>query len=338
MRCIYKYLIINIVSLLCACGSDDKFTLQGTLAGGETQSLRFVYYSDGALRVIPGAARDGEFKVEGAASVPTVVDILSNDGHVIGRVYVANGDKIKCELNRMAPWNIKLEGTEANSRWAGFIRANSEVLKNADTLAFNRAIAEYIAKHTDDVVSTLLLVTSYDARRNPKEATRLLEKISPVVRPMSLVDGLVTQLSAVSSRHDSIDRFRYYIRRDTLEVFETRRAEVSLLAFSDAPDGTKRADSILNALRSVHKRYKVKEMQMLDLSLDVDSFAWKRSMRADSATWKRGWLPGSVATKGLENVAVALLPWFVVADSGGLIVYRGSSVTDAVKAVDDALK
>ena len=338
MRDLFKILMFSIVAMLCACGSKDKFEIEGTLAGGETQSLRFIYYGDGAVKVIPGAARDGKFKVEGVSAEPAIVDILANDGRVIGRVFAANGDRITCNLNRTAPWEIEVEGTDENVRWSGFIRDNAGAYSKADTAAVNSAIASYIKSHPDDVVSTLLLVTGYDCHEDPTSATHLLEAINPEVRPMSLAGPLVTMLSGVSSRPDSIGAFRYYYNADTLRLFDRRKAQVSLISFTAAADGAGRADSILRMLRSSRKDFSKGKLQILDLGLSTDSFTWRRSTRPDSAVWQQGWLPGSVATKGLENAAVGRLPWFVVSDSSGLILYRGSSASAARSAIDNILR
>ncbi|MDE7124869.1 MAG: hypothetical protein K2O12_00090 [Muribaculaceae bacterium] len=324
--------------LVCSCGAPENFTIKGTLAGGETQSLRFIYYADGALRTIPGAARDGLFEVRGSSKEPTVVDILSNDGHIVGRVYAVNGDKIYCSLNRMAPWEIELDGTDVNARWAEFIRSHADFYSKGDSAGLNKAVADYIMANPEDVLSTLLLTTSYDCHRDPSSATRLLEAISADARPMSLVNGMITMLAGVSNRPDSIGAFRYYGRHDTLDVFNRRKAPLTFLSFTDAPNSKQRADSIISAFRMLNRKYTDRRLQILDLSFDTDSFTWRRSIRPDSAKWRQGWLPGSVATAGLENAAIVRVPWFVVADSSGLIVYRGGALTEALDVIDRFLK
>lgn len=335
MRQLFKALIYSIIALLYACGSKDSFVVEGTLAGGETQSLRFIYYADGALRTIPGAAREGKFRIEGKSAEPAVIDILSNDGRIVGRVYAKNGDEIECQLNRLAPWEITLSGTDENERWAAFIRANADAYKKADSKAISKAVTEYVKANPDDVVSTLLLATSYDCHADPTSATKLLETISPEARPMSIAGPLVTMLAGVTSRPDSIDGFRYYARVDTLVPFDRRKAEFSLLAFSDSPEGKERADSIVEMLRDIRKKFTARRLQVLDLSMNTDSFSWRRSIRPDSASWTQVWLPGSAATAGLENAAIGSLPWFVVADSSGAILYRGASVRETRAAIDN---
>lgn len=323
-----------MLCVIAACGGKEKFVLKGTLAGGETQSLRFVYYANGAIQTINGAARDGVFVIEGRSAEPTVVEILSNEGRVIGRVYVQNGDEIECEISRHTPWEIKLKGTDVNERWSGFIKAHADAFAKGDTLAVNKAVVDYAAAHPDDIVSALLLVSVYDASRNPAEASAVLEGLAPEARPMHVIESFATMLTSVTATADSLSTLRYYARRDTLERLDLHAAAYSLLSFTSTERDTPRPDSVVALLRKTHARYPRHTLRVLDLSLGADTFSWRRAIRPDSAKWQQAWLPGGITTDGLQNAAISRLPWFVLVDSTGAVLYRGASCT----AVDDALR
>ncbi len=334
MRRIFNILIISVLCALTACGGKDKFVLKGTLAGGETQSLRFVYYANGAIQTINGAARDGVFVIEGRSAEPTIVEILSNEGRAIGHIYVQNGDEIECEISRHAPWEIKLKGTDINERWSAFIGAQAASFAKGDTLAINKAVADYAAAHPDDIVSALLLVTAYDASRNPAEAAAVLEELAPEAKPMQVIESFATMLASATAPADTLAPVRYYVRRDTLERLDMHAAAYSLLSFMSTERDAPRPDSVIDFLRKTNAQYPRRKLRVLDLSLGADTFVWRRVIRPDSAKWQQAWLPGGITSDGLQNAAISRLPWFVLVDSAGAVIYRGPSCS----AVDSAIR
>ena len=85
-------------------------------------------------------------------------------------------------------------------------------------------------------------------------------------------------------------------------------------------------------------------MQVADISCDTDTSTWKQSLRqlADSgktsADIRRFWTPSAYNLEVFENMPVRRVPWFVVADSTGRVLYRGSSVAEARNQQNNTLK
>ena len=106
---------------------------------------------------------------------------------------------------------------------------------------------------------------------------------------------------------------------------------------------TRRSDSVTATLGRLASMAKNGKLQVIDISADADTAAWRTSLRdmekADSAGYKkqrfvkRGWSPSPYSIYGLEEVPVAATPWFVVADSAGHVLYRGSALSRASNAV-----
>ena len=323
---------------IASCSGSHSFTIKGTLAGGETQSMRFIYYSGRALQNVHVAAREGSFEMKGNSEEPTLVDIVANDGRIIARVLVKNGETIKCSLNRRAPWEIEMEGNDADERWAAFIRDNSDAFRSDDAEPLNQLIEKYVAEHPDDIVSTLLTVTAYRTAGREKEAAALLGSIAEEARPAAITDPFYSLMARYVAATDSLGDIRFYLHRDSFPVIRPSEAELTLVVLSESQNGVRRPDSVIDFLRSIRKAHKDTRLQIADLSVDVDTFTWRRTINTDSATWLQGWAQGGILNEGLQYVAVDQLPFFIVADSTGRSLYAGSEATAAADTVKIRLK
>lgn len=186
----------------------------------------------------------------------------------------------------------------------------------------------------------MLVVTTYDAASDPAAAQRLLESIDPSAKPVSVVEGYASMLAsmAVCGGDGRMRPFRYYARRSGNSTFEPSVHPLTLLSFTSA-SGKPRPDSIVDALKSAHRRYGKRRLHVLDIGFDAaDTFAWRQAVRPDSALWTQGFCPGSIMTPGIDSLAIPSLPYFIVADSAGVQLYRGTSVSDACATVDSILK
>ena len=182
--------------LLWGCGDSESFTIEGTVEGNATLNLRFLYYTNNTLVRGLTAARDGKFEYKGVATSPTILEILDNDYRLMGRLYVVNGERIECHLTRNAPNAIKVSGSEISERWADFLNKNNEALSTAKA---NEIIEQYVSDNADDIVSTLLLLTSYDASSDALRADSIMSSLNPEVRPSTLVAGFNALLQRLVS-------------------------------------------------------------------------------------------------------------------------------------------
>lgn len=325
---------VLISAAAAACGDSESFTIEGTVEGNPTMNLRFIYSSD--RTVIKGltAVRDGKFEYKGAVHDPSIIEILDNDYRPLGRLFVANGDRITCNLTRNNPNVLKVSGSDISERWANFLGDNAEAMSSSQS---NATIERYVADNHDDIVSTLLMLTSYDSSRDAARTDSIMSSINPAVRPSYLVDGFNSMLMRlVSQSVDSIIApIPFFNLRDSLLEFKPDSKRLSVIALTDTKSG--RADSIVPALKRIHDRKKRRNLQLVEFSLDRDTLTWHRSVRPDSASWQQGWVAGSIASPGIERLAVPSIPYFIVVDSLGLQTLRTTSVNRLEAYVDSCL-
>lgn len=330
---LFRTFAIVVCSLiLWSCGDSETFTIEGTVDGNATINLRFLYYTNNTLVKGLTAAREGKFEYKGVAPTPTIVEILDNDYRLLGRLFVVNGDNIECHLTRNAPNAIKVSGSGISERWADFLNDNADALS---TRQANDIIENYVSKHPDDIVSTLLLLTSYDASDNALRADSLMASINTEVRPSTLVAGFnsLLQRLVADSATQPLTAISCMNMNDSLVETDHAARPLSLIAFSDNSSG--RSDSIVPALKRLNRQSK--KLQLIDISLDRDTISWHKSVRPDSAKWQQLWVAGSLASPGIERLGVPSVPYFIVTDSTGTQLLRTPSVSRAEAFADSCI-
>ena len=69
-----------------------------------------------------------------------------------------------------------------------------------------------------------------------------------------------------------------------------------------------------------------------DINLEADTSAWQSTLEADSARWQHYWAPGGPEDVAVKPLNIMYTPLYIVADSLGNQVYRGSDAQAAVNA------
>lgn len=322
-------LIASCAILLAGCGDEDHFRVKGTVDGKATMNIRVGYYSDGAFRTILTAAREGEFQFEGSAPEGTVVDLYDHEYRLLGRFYGRNGTDYDLGVVRGKPFAMSMKADGAGSDVAG--RFSSFLASEADSLTFspNGPVGRYVRANPADVVSTLLLTTLYDAHSDPVGADSLLESIDPQARPSTLTAGFQDLLRRVLAA---------YPVPDTL-VFRTTSGGRDTLLLKSHPLTLFMADNrhterqrLVHMMKQLHKDVPSSKLRIVEVSLDTDTSEWKRSIARDTATWTQTWTPGSLAGPLADRLAIERLPHFLVVDSAGTVLYRGSLAESAREA------
>ncbi len=353
--CGYILLIMSVI--LASCKKDDTFSVEGELTNGATINMRAIYYDNSTLQNAIFPTDKGKFTFKGNATKGVVVELLTNDYKLLGRFYAQAGDKIKIKANPKSPAKIQIEGNEVSERWAKFLNKNAGTFDSMDALAINTLIEKYVKANPDDLVSTLLVITSYNASINPVGAEKLLATIKPQARPEYLVEGYTLTLGRVAKTavEARVTPFSFIDAADSLATFNPSQQRNAMLVFTN--ERSRNVDSVRDAIHNAaRKATSSQQLRVVDFSLASDTLAWHRLLREDTLSVKPdktlklgqkpplprtkktdilvyGWAAGSLAAAAVERLGIPSLPYFIVVDSTGTQIYRGTSVNSALKAL-----
>ena len=330
----FFYPLLFLAALIAAgCSKSDSFKVSGSIEGAGSSIVELLYCNDGSYTRLTTTAENGNFTLTGSSPSPAVAFLSVSNGSPLVELTVVNGADIHCDINPEKPFEVKIKGEKVNEEYAKFLNTNSEALSSADVARINDAVKAFVVRNSKSMAATVALITKFRAADNEIAADSLMSLIAPEARPANLLanynDVLAGQLSAES--RENVNAITLINRNDSVVRYNPFRYKMTLFAFTG--DGKLSRDSILPGLRSLRKDYTEKRLALIEVNTSPDSAIWKRVTEKDTATWEQTWQPGSLASPSFRRLAVARIPFFIVVDSVGTQVYRGSSVSAAERFV-----
>ncbi len=331
-------IILSAVCLfLTGCGHPDSFRVDGVIEGNPTMNLRVVYSGPGGVQSSVTASREGKFHFEGHSDRPTIVQVFDNEYRVIGRTIAANGEDLHLRLDRENPYNITAEGDALAARWATWLRERADSLHAATPAERNAIIGGYIKSNPGDPVGGLLLLTDYDSSgSNASGAAELWASLEEEAKPGQLAAGYVAMLDRVTSASagGQIVPVPYMVSGGKTELFRPAAARLNLIAVTGMSEGH---DSVAGMLSRAGRHRSKGRFEVVELSLVPDTMEWRRSVYNDSVKWTQGWIAGGISAGAVGRLGIPSLPYFIVADSAGTQLWRGSAAEEALSAAVEKL-
>lgn len=338
MKNVITYISLLLTMLLTACGHGDTFRIQGELTDGSTINLRIVYYSDGAVVTGITASKEGKFVYEGHVSNPALIEIYDNDYKLFGRMVASPGDDIEVKLNPSNPYIIEIKGNETSQKWGEFLNTNAELLNSNKIDARNALIAKYVQDNPKSRVSELLLSTEYDASRPGGNITvdSLLNLIDPEARDKSFATAFAMIVERVGSKaaQEKVMPIPYRKKGSDTGLFRPSDKPYNLIVFSDDRSGR---DTISKELRKLMATEPRSRFGVIELSMDLDTVVWNRSIKTDSASWTQGWIAGAISAQSIDKLGLPGIPYYIVTDSVGKQLWRGTSITAASEQLKNGI-
>lgn len=343
---------LMVTVVVSSCGADREFRIDGRIDGFGTGNLKLVYYNGDGVQTMAATAVDGRFMANGRLNDPAFFRIYTNNGIVVGRFIVAPGDIIEADFNLSDPTNMRIEGNDDSKRLAKFIKENAALIKGKDTKSLNAAIAKYVAANPKHAVSGALLADFFDSNGHEAEALELINLLEREARNTADLEWLRNMLMPLTIPTDSItlSPIRLFGPGDSLSTIDPADSRLTLITLTNA--SLRSSDSITTTIGIISAGKSRDELQIADISCDPDTATWKKSIRESDnpgtpskngsptnmkEITRRFWSLSPYNIKEFDRMPVRRLPWFVVADSTGQVLYRGSSVSEMRKVSENAM-
>lgn len=294
---------------MSSCGGGSSFTVKGEVEGLGSEEVEMYYPGAGGAiqHVTARADADGSFTLRGDAPDTVLIEIFRSSGAPLAQAVTTNGQTVKLSMKLDDPRSIEMRGNDAVEAMSAFLRAC------AGSPRLNDSVAAFVGRNADNCASMALLLTAFDAEREPERADSLFNLIGPKGRPLSLSVAYKRQLGgAVGWRSDIMLRPISMVgERDSLMSFVATVKPYSLLVLTDG----RRNAAVSSFLRALRRDYAPSRLDIVEVCVGLDSAGWRRSIAADSASWRRGWIPGGPGATQLKQLSVPGLPFFIVTDS-----------------------
>lgn len=337
MKTIKIISILFAALLLSACSKKKNFSIQGNIEGIGSQMVTATFYADGGLKRISASASNDVFSLTGTAKKPTLISLTLSDGTQIATLIMSNGDKAKLKGDINSPFSIDVSANSDSEKIASWVNDNAELLQTGNAEAINLSLANWVGKHTSSKASTALMLAYFHSDGYEHLADSLITLLTPEARAKEVMQNysgtLNPQLGALTEK---VQGLQLFTSTDSLIAFSPLHHKAMLLCFM--PDNNTARDTISPTLRRLTSTYPKKKFRAVEISTAIDSAAWRKSIEGDSAIWSQTWIPSALSSTSIRKLAVPRTPYFIVADSAGGQIYRGSSISAACHAVESKLK
>lgn len=350
------FLLLGL-SFLAGCNSSDSYRIKGQLYGvadGTMVTLGVIEMN--SLETLDSVAlKNGKFTFKGETYEPQQAFVLFDvDESMNGCQFFLESGKISVSFDAETGTQ-HISGTVNNDAFQDFYDGTDVLNDQADELedkirmtiatngnasslyrelddlqnSFKELVASSIEKHPDILFGYQQLIDNYTLF-DADEIMPLIEMVAPyhendmiMIQLKSLVES---QLRVVNGRNYidfetyMLDKKGNHSQKATLSSYVSKN-KIVLLDFW-ASWGTPCLNNI-PYFKEVYKKFKSKGFEIVSLSVDEDSEAWKKTVKDKEMDWVQLW-------NGLDDMenspavqyAVSAIPCSFLIDSDGTIIGR----------------
>ena len=147
----------------------------------------------------------------------------------------------------------------------------------------------------------------------------MLKKIDKAAKPEQLLSLYSQFLNSGDLTSKKVASLKLRNDQDSLVIVRTYDHPATILFFWRNEDSDRQ--TMVNSLKTLCRGSR---LQMVDICLDSDTLDWRRTIDGDSVKWGHYKAIGGVVDKTIVDLNVKGSPYFIVADSTGTQIYRGT--------------
>ncbi len=285
--------------------------------------------------------QNGKFLFNGVSRVPAIVYLTYNNNTKTA-FYVEPGQKLKITGDNTDPRTWSISGNKIDEDLSQWRKGLAEKA-GAD---YPAEVERYVKENPDSPVSALLLLTEYPRQTRPKEFVTLWNSLEDKAKPVTMaelsgapdfVSGSLFELNANGKIKYNGDKSRLKslaLRRPggTADTLYFNTGNPALLYFYRRGNNTQK--EIADTLKALRRQFPDStKARIATIAMEADSINWRAAVIFDSIPKVMdAWMPLGVADRRAMMLGVARTPYFLVVDSLGKPVYRGSDHGSAAQS------
>lgn len=319
--------LLLAATLLSGCSS--SFSIKGNIEGLGDQNMRVVYATAQGVQESWVKVKANRFEVKGKVDGPTLVTLVDVTARPIARFVLDEGDDVKVRGNCSDIYRLECKGPKLCEQWMQFHTDNATLYQSSQTDKINQLIEQYAAAHPDDELSTVLLLFDYSRATQPQLLDKQLAKLSDKAKPQALLDiWKRLQKATEAARAPQVGSMVMLASNGSYEALNPTLGRFTLMwLWTPAPEHSQQVEQLKQLQQSA------KGLQVADVLMEPDSAMWRPTLRNDATTWHHFWAPEGPMNTALKPLGITSVPCFVVLDSRGKVLYHGSDLNQASKAI-----
>ena len=330
----WAIVIIAIAAwIVQGCTSSD-FKVNIELKGLGNQNVRVVYRNaEGGIADSWIMAQNDAVEITGNCTDPSLLMVYNSMSVPIARLVVSGGDKLEVKGEGANSNQLQVKGSDVMEQWNDFVVKHRTEYDMSNAVKLNAEIEKYVKDNPKSVVSTVLVMLDYSPG-DDSAIDKLLDKIDDSAKPESLMASynlLKSREKKPTTKITSLNIFEQ--GSGDFESAKIAGNKPSVIVFWDRDLSQNKRKMIFEEMKMLDAA----QVQVLDISLDIDSTGWYYATHQDGTTWKHYWVPGSMMNGEIVSLQVNTTPTIIVTDSLGNQLYRGQDAIIARQTVEDML-
>ncbi len=327
-------LALIVLLLAASCGKKDLFVLQGTVQDG-TDSILVVGIDSRFENVDTIFCNNGQFKWEFRPDTVTTLVLILPDGR-FHPVFAEKGVESFITIPSHSGL-FSVSGGQCNDSYQSFYLASLRDTSLEQTAA---RIDSFITRDPFSEVTPFLIYDQMVRKYHARESV-----INPLIKRMSgnMQDApyLVSLKAEFEKEAANNLYFDAYALKDssgiTRQFVDIGGSSNSLLVCVWASWMGQPGFDARDTLRYFLDKYKGRNFNVIDLSIDVNVDRWKQSIIGDTVRWlsyndPAGWESRFVKTTNLQTA-----PAFILFSSARRLLYKTTSIHDMDIELDKTL-
>ncbi len=344
MTAFFRHIAVCLVSALTvACGNRDSFTISCETDPSIQRMVTFTYADASGIKTSTIPLEKGKARLTAKLPTYTLVSVTLADGTPIADCIMHNGDKatVRFTIDPEGSGNVtdvSVKGNKNTDNLRQFELDNDSLIQLGFSDALNRSVGDYISAHRNDPVSTVLLLRYFDSRDREAGTDSLLLMLNPDSRPMSLLQnlGAITAPQLSAEPRGTIYTFSLFTARDSIKTIRPSAHRQTILAF--LASGNQHYGEQIEELKELWELRDSLRLGIVEYSLTGDSARWRTEISRDSVGWIQAWAPGGAAGAPIRKFNIPRQPFYILFDSAGRQLYRGSDIGKVRQEAFDNLK
>ncbi len=348
-NCILTLVLVMVSVCLTGC-IKNEFKVKFEVGADVNRTYTLLYYASDRSKgwVVENVVnlQKGAGEVLGKTVNPCLVYLFESGSRTPQAIfYVERGDNISITGKGGDPTGWTVNGNKLTDKLTEWRLANRSIIEAArrsgvdGTRKLNATVARYVGENMESPVSTLLMLLYFDRRAD--EA--LFRKTWSILK-WDATESKWVELVSRSDMLSDVPKEDKMPGRIVLNTIATGCDTIhpgrvpTILYFTKG--NVQSYDIDIDTLRRLTREFADSSRRVIaDISFEPDSSARWFAARWDSVkNAVRGWMPLGVSDPQARAMGVERVPYVIVVERGGKVIYRGDDMSDAAEKFRGAMK
>lgn len=267
-------LFLGLLLGLDSCTKNQAFRVKGELTGLPSDTL-YLIEDEPTLRLDTIYATNGQFTYDISIDTTTMFRLMDTEGHWLP-LFGKPEEEVRITQNWHTP---QIKGEGENALLQEFLSSLQTAPAKQDSI-----VEKFIRNYPSSPLSAYLLSAYFNSPTKRGEAQALYNLLDGEIKDLHVLSGWEKKAESTEAMmNTALAYFPLRDRKGILKDWNSQEKRHTLIYFWASWDDKSKAER--DSLLRYSKNISPKHLQIVQVSLDVDSVEWKQACKPDNEKW-----------------------------------------------------